>query len=104
MFKKKKVRSRAHRMFIASLPCLTCGIEGMTQAAHIRTGNDAGMGLKSADDCVLPLCVTCHQEQHLTSEKLFYGQKLPEAQRLAKTLYQISGNKDAALMEITRFR
>lgn len=104
MLKKTKIRSRKHRKFVSELPCAICGIEGLTQAAHIRTGNNAGMGLKSSDDCIVPLCVSCHAEQHVTSEKLFYGKRLGAAQDLAKILYQYSGNKDAALMEIARFQ
>jgi hypothetical protein len=48
------------RRAVASLPCVLCGREGQTQAAHRNEGK--GMGLK-VDDCWLAaLCVPCHAD------------------------------------------
>lgn len=39
--------------------------------AHIRTGNEGGVGLKP-DDCLChPLCDECHKLQHSMSEEKF---------------------------------
>lgn len=103
MLKEPKIRSEKHRRFIASLPCIVCGATD-TQAAHIRTGNGAGMGLKSGDDCCVPLCVRCHSEQHRYSERKYWGKNLDKAQRAAQELYRLSGDRDRALTEIVRFR
>lgn len=75
----------------------------MTQAAHIRTGNGAGMGLKSGDDNCVPLCIRCHREQHEHSEVKYWGRRLEKAKDLAKTLYAITGNTDEALLLLVRF-
>ena len=103
MLKVPKIRSRKHLMFIASLPCMMCQRTDV-QAAHIRTGNGAGVGLKSGDDCVVPLCVECHRVQHSTSEKKFWGDNLDKAQNLAKRLYELTGKRDEALMALTVWR
>ena len=103
MLKEPKIRSEKHRRFIASLPCVICRCTD-TQAAHIRTGNSAGMGLKSGDDCCLPLCVRCHAEQHHFSEKRFWDSNLGKAQTLAKELYRVTGNKGKAIELIAGFK
>jgi L-asparaginase II len=43
---------------VASLPCVKCGREGMTQAAHRNEGK--GMGIKTDDCLTAALCVACH--------------------------------------------
>lgn len=53
-------RSEKHRKNVASLPCIACGIEGSTQAAHRNFGK--GFSLKSCDSQMMPLCFSCHSE------------------------------------------
>jgi hypothetical protein len=53
-------RSEKWRRAVASLPCVLCGIEGMTQASHRNEGK--GMGLKTSDALTAALCHTCHTE------------------------------------------
>jgi hypothetical protein len=102
--KQPTVRSKKHRMWISTLPCCVCRVEGITQAAHIRTGNGAGMGLKSGDNHVLPLCIRCHAEQHRYSEKKYWGVWLEDAQTLANVLFVKSGDTDYAIKMIERFQ
>lgn len=52
-------RSRAHRMNVASLPCMACQRTGC-QAAHANYGK--GEGLKVCDSLTFPLCPDCHRE------------------------------------------
>jgi len=60
------VRSEKHRRAVAGLPCVHCGIEGYSQAAHANTGK--GMGMKSCDFDTFPLCADrpgvrgCHSQ------------------------------------------
>jgi hypothetical protein len=42
--------------------CWNCGTLGC-DAAHIRWGQEGGMGLKPPDDLVVPLCRHCHMDQ-----------------------------------------
>lgn len=52
--KHKAVRSEKYRRLVASLPCICCGAEGYSQAAHPNTGK--GMGQKADDNLCFPLC------------------------------------------------
>lgn len=52
------------RRVVAMMPCAHCGLEGRTQAAHVRHRGSGGMGLKPADCHIIPLCVECHHAQH----------------------------------------
>jgi hypothetical protein len=56
----------------SDLPCISCGTNQCVEDAHMRSGNGAGVALKSADDCVLPLCRKCHTEQHKVNERQFW--------------------------------
>ena len=49
------MKSRKYLMAVASLPCVSCGIEGMSQAAHANTGKAMGKKLVSDFD-TFPLC------------------------------------------------
>lgn len=67
--KTKPVRSEPYRRWVASLPCMSCGIQGHTQAAHPNSGR--GLGQKSSDLDCFPLCsvrpghIGCHQQHDL---------------------------------------
>jgi hypothetical protein len=53
-------RSKAWLAAVASLPCVLCGREGETQAAHRNQGK--GMGLKTDDCLTAALCQGCHAD------------------------------------------
>lgn len=53
-------RNKDLRQLVASLPCQSCGMVGMTQAAHRNAFK--GLGLKTSDAWVAALCVSCHSE------------------------------------------
>ena len=67
--KASRVRSEAYRRWVASLPCLACGVEGFSQAAHANYGK--GMALKTCDLQTFALCGPhcgmpgCHQRHDL---------------------------------------
>lgn len=54
MPKANVVRHRGLREIVASLPCMACGISGISQCAHGNTGK--GTGLKTDDRYSFPLC------------------------------------------------
>ncbi len=62
--KDAPVRHEGYRRLVAALPCIICGIEGYSQAAHGSQGK--GMGLKASDMELFPACaprpgvVGCH--------------------------------------------
>lgn len=51
-------RSEKWLRAVASLPCVKCGKEGETQAAHRNEGK--GMAMKTDDCLTAALCHTCH--------------------------------------------
>ena len=63
--KSSPVRSEAYRRAVASLPCIACGIQGYSQAAHLPP---EAKGMKQSDLLTFPLCCVrvgvpgCHQD------------------------------------------
>ena len=51
--KDAPVRSEAYRRAVASLPCIACGIQGYSQAAHLPP---EAKGMKQSDLLTFPLC------------------------------------------------
>ena len=49
----KPLRSESYRRWIAAQPCINCGVDGYSQAAH---PNGGGMGTKADDLLCFPLC------------------------------------------------
>ena len=70
-FKQPTFRSEKWLRAVASLPCVQCGAEGQTQAAHRNMGK--GMGIKTHDCWTAALCHTCHavidQGGHMTRDE-----------------------------------
>lgn len=64
--KDAPVRDEAYRRLVATLPCAHCNRPGPSQAAHADSAGK-GMGIKSPDSELMPLCadspgrVGCHQ-------------------------------------------
>lgn len=63
--KSAPVRSKPYLRVVASLPCIACGIQGYSQAAHLPP---EAKGLKQSDLLTFPLCCVrlgvpgCHQD------------------------------------------
>ena len=63
--KENPVRSQQYLRAVASLPCIACGIQGYSQAAHLPP---EAKGMKQSDLLTFPLCCTrvgipgCHQD------------------------------------------
>ena len=63
--KREPIRDEAYRRWVASMPCIRCGVPGLSQAAHPNQGR--GLGQKADDDLCFPLCssrpgvVGCHE-------------------------------------------
>lgn len=63
MLKEKRHRDRKYLDSYRDATCIACGSDYGVIGAHIRTGNEGGMGLKPSDFLTLPLCFSCHQDQ-----------------------------------------
>lgn len=95
-----------HREFVQSLPCIACGKPAPSECAHIRTGTDAGTGLKPSDRFCLPLCgpFGCHHNQHQVGEAEFFGRLGIDALDYAARLWAVTGDREAGLRCIFRAR
>jgi hypothetical protein len=66
-------RRPQHLAFVRQLPCVVCGKAAPSEAAHVRSGSDAGKGMKPSDRYSLPLCNGCHALQHDFGELGFWS-------------------------------
>lgn len=70
-----RLRSLSYRMWIATLPCIVCKIEGWTQCAHSNQAKHGkGKSMKAGDQFTWPACGTrpghmgCHAAHDLCLE------------------------------------
>lgn len=109
------MRDKDHLSFIRSLPCCVCG-RAPCDAAHVRNGTDGAMGRKPSDKWCVPLCRPrtlqvgdkelhdgCHGLQHRVGEVSFWG-NCGDPLPLAEHLWRVSGDMEAGLRAVERFR
>lgn len=90
-----------HLAFIRQLPCLTCGNDIETQAAHIRFADEkadkryCGKQEKPDDIWALPLCGTCHGRQHHVGERAFWNANDIDPIKVAAMLALNTGDHEA---------
>src|SRR5664279_2587355 len=53
-------RDEDYKAWIREMPCIACGINDRSEAAH--TGTDGGMSMKASDYSCVPLCSDCHTQ------------------------------------------
>jgi hypothetical protein len=101
MIRQPRQKIEAHLGFIRTLPCICCGNDIETQAAHIRFSDagmvkvNAGVGSKATDYWVLPLCGKHHDEQHRTGdERKFWARVGIDALKYALRLWSVTGNHE----------
>jgi cytochrome c553 len=103
-----RVHNDAHLDFIRGLPCVSCGNDIETQAAHLRSDNlmygktSTGMQQKPDDRWTLPLCGRCHDVQHKGNEKNFWANLGINPWVLALSLHAATGNHELAQEVISR--
>lgn len=101
LFREPRIEDKPHLRFIGTLPCLLCGNDIETQAAHIRfpdlraAKRPTGMGEKSHDFFVIPLCGEHHSDQHAMSERAFWDRAGIDPVFVALALYAHTGNHAA---------
>jgi hypothetical protein len=100
-----QIRKRVkHLAFIRQLPCTACGQIAPSEAAHIRSGSDAGLGMKPSDRFSLPLCSECHALQHQFGELRFWSVLRIDPLNVAFSLWTVSGDLNAAERIVFRAR
>lgn len=100
-FRSPRQHDEKHLAYIRGLPCLVCGNNIETEAAHIRMAdqraakNNPGIGAKPDDKWTVPLCGRCHREQHEMNEGEFWDTQMIDPVFVAMALYLNTGNQEA---------
>ena len=90
----------AHLDFLRGLPCIVCGDNTSTEAAHIRMSDgrivkhNAGVAAKPDDFFCLPVCGRHHREQHTGSESKFWRNFGIDPVLFALRLWSVTGDHD----------
>ena len=96
---RKKCES--HLEYIRNLPCLVCGDDISTEAAHVRRADAraakkiTGTGIKPNDCWTVPLCSRHHRRQHEIGEAQFWDQWGIDPVFKAMALWIHSGDLEA---------
>ena len=86
-FKEVRLRDRKYLNSFRDTACEACGADdGTIVAAHIRAGNEGGVGMKPSDDLVFGLCHSCHAEQEASPGAAWWLEKIVKP--LARQNYQ----------------
>jgi hypothetical protein len=104
--RQPREKNDKHLDFIRSLPCLVCGDNTSTEAAHIRMADlragkqSTGMAQKPHDRFTVPLCGECHRKQHDMNEVPFWHFAGIDPIFVALALFCISGDHQAGVQII----
>ena len=102
---KPDLRRRAqHLGFVRQLPCVACGKAAPSEAAHVRTGTDGGVGVKPGDRYTVPLCTVCHAKQHRIGELTFWSALRIDPINVALRLWTVSADLQAGERTVFRAR
>ena len=99
-----------HLAFVRQLPCVVCGNDIETEAAHIRAAcvkaakRPTGKGERPDDAWTLPLCGRCHRDQHERGETSFWSYHQVDPFFIALALYRVSGDMEAGAQIVTHSR
>ena len=97
-------RRQQHLAFVRQLPCVVCGKAAPSEAAHVRTGTDGGVGVKPGDRYAVPLCTACHARQHRIGELSFWSARRIDPLNVALRLWTVSGDIKAGERTVFRAR
>ncbi len=103
MQRRPREHNERHLRFVRSLPCVTCGNDIQSEAAHIKFSDlsrgkrNVGVGEKASDCWTLPLCGQCHRDQHKMSERAFWDGQGIDPLAICERLYAVTGDFAAGL-------
>lgn len=102
--REPRIKDHGHLDFIRELPCVVCGNNIETQAAHVRYAEPlagkrpSGNSEKPHDHFTIPLCGACHLGpggQHTTNERGWWQNIGIDPVYLALALWRVSGDHAA---------
>jgi len=98
--------SREILMRILTLAILTIATVSAapSEAAHVRTGTDSGIGMKPSERYTVPLCATCHEKQHRIGELSFWSALRIDPLNVALRLWTVSADVKAGERTVFRAR
>lgn len=108
MLKRPRQHDEKHLSFVRQLPCVICGDNTTTEAAHVRSGNldygkhSTGMASKPSDKWAVPLCGRHHREQHECNELAWWSDYRKDPFALCTKLWAVSGDHEMAEEIIAR--
>lgn len=102
-FRHPRQHDDKHLQFLRGLPCIVCGDNTSTEAAHVRYADRSVAkemsGQRKPDDAfAVPLCGECHREQHKMKETEFWYFQDIDPIKIALALWYRSGDADACAM------
>jgi len=97
-------RRLQHLAFVRQLPCVACGKAAPSEAAHVRTETDGGVGVKPGDRYAVPLCTACHAKQHRIGELSFWSALRIDPLCVAARLWTVSADVKAGERAVFRAR
>jgi hypothetical protein len=109
-YRHPRERDEKHLAFIRQLPCLCCGNDIETEAAHIRFADrtvckrQTGKAEKPDDAFTVPMCGRCHRRQHDMNEREFWRGEGIDPIRVALALWKWSGDGDACAVILVAAR
>ena len=102
---KPDLRRQLHHLaFVHQLPCVACGKAAPSEAAHVRTGTDGGVGVRPGDRYAVWLCTACHAKQHRIGELTFWSALRIDPLNVALRLWTVSANIKAGERTVFRAR
>lgn len=112
--REPRERDEAHLAAIRKMPCIGCGTDGRSEAAHLRAASAAhdkretGIGEKPSDRWSLPLCYVCHRTgpgaQHSHGELAFWAAKGIDPFETALALHEASPDLEVMRALVVRAR
>jgi hypothetical protein len=86
----RRLRDKAHLRFVASQPCLICE-RTPSDPHHLRFAQPRAMGRKTSDEFVVPLCRSCHRQNHeVGDEREWWKTTASNPLEVAERLWKIS--------------
>jgi hypothetical protein len=83
----RRIRDKAHLVFVASHPCLVCG-RSPADAHHLRFTQPRALGKKVSDEFTVPLCRTHHRDNHrFGDEAAWWGRQAIDPVQTSRKLW-----------------